>query len=176
MVLTSIIWPGILGNQENSNREMSWIDNARKLKTSEFIQLCNDVFMSPDHMQRQSYLMSDFADEVTDLCLRIAPNPDQGICNRKSFSSLKSSLQSAFFRHASQHMGKKEMPIDLMMEWGDAGYIVSDKSAIEQDVMRNDLCVEVHESIGGTSSLQINPVTDSQRIFFGILIYNLIFL
>mmetsp|Transcript_8882 Transcript_8882/g.21717 ORF Transcript_8882/g.21717 Transcript_8882/m.21717 type:complete len:564 (-) Transcript_8882:86-1777(-) len=159
VVLTTIIWPGILGKEANGNDATSWIENARKLQTSEFIQLCIDVFMSPDHMQQQSYLMSDFADEVTNLCLRIAPNPDQGTCKRNGFHSLKSSLKNAFFRHATQHMGEKELPIDLMMELGDVGYIVSDKSAIEQDVMRNDLCVEVHESIGD-AFIQNIPVSN----------------
>jgi len=164
-VLTIATWPGVLGENVTDNATTFWIESARRLQTSEFMQLCSDVFMSPDHMKQQSYLMSDFADEVTSLCLKIAPNPDQGTCQRNGFSSLKSSLQNAFFRHATQHMGKKEMPINLMMEWGDAGYVVSDKSAIEQDVMRNDLCAEVHESIGDDFIQQIPvsnmPKTDS---------------
>ena len=147
-------WQGAIGENEHENL---WIERARKLQTSEFMKLCSDVFLSPDHTQQRSYLMSDFADEVTNLCLKIAPNPDQGTCQRNGFRSLESSLQNAFFRHATYHMGKKEMPINMMMEWGDAGYIVSDKSAIEQEVMRNDLCAEVHESIGGTFIfMQIN--------------------
>lgn len=157
-VLTIALWPSILGNNEIDSDSSFWIDSARKLQTAEFMQLCDDVFMSPDHMQQQSYLMSDFADEVTNLCLKIAPNPDQGTCQRSGFTSLNSSLQDAFFRHASQHMIKKKMPTELMMQWGDAGYIVSDKSTIEQDVMRNDLCVEVHESIGDNFIQQI-PVS-----------------
>lgn len=153
-------WPGARG--ENGIDDL-WIERARQLQTREFMQICSDVLMSPDHMKQQSYLMSDFADEVTNLCLNIAPNPDQGTCQRNDFSSLKSSLQNAFFRHATQHLGKKEMPINLMMEWGDAGYVVSDKSAIEQEVMRNDLCGEVHESIGDEFIQQI-PVSNMLTI------------
>lgn len=159
-VLTIALWPGILGKNENDNSTALWIKTARKLQAHEFMEICGDVFMSPDHMQQHSYLMSDFADEVTNMCFKIAPNPDQGTCLGSGFGSLNSSLQNAFFRHAAQHMSKKQMPIDLMMQWGDAGYIVSDKTSIEQDVMRNDLCVEVHESIGDEFIKQI-PVSNS---------------
>ena len=148
-VLASVLWSGVLGIHMGNDDRTSWLQSARRLQTDKFMQVCGDVFMSPDHMQQHSYLMSDFADEVTNLCLKIAPNPDQGICQRNGFNNLDSSLQNAFFRHAAQHMGRKQMPISMMMEWGNAGYIVSDKTAIEQEVMRNDLCVEVHESIGG---------------------------
>jgi len=162
-MLTIALWPRILGNNANSEDTTFWIESARKLQTTEFMEVCGGVFMSPDHMQQQSYLMSDFADEVTNLCLNIAPNHDQGTCQRNGFGSLDSTLQNAFFRHAAQQMGKKKMPINLMMEWGNAGYIVSDKTSIEQDVMRNDLCVEVHESIGDDFIQQI-PVSHMSDI------------
>jgi len=159
-VLTIALSPGILAKSDNTNDTKLWIESARRLQANEFMELCGDVFMSPDHMQQQSYLMSDFADEISNLCLKIAPNSDQGTCQKNDFGNLDSSLQNAFFRNAGQHMGNKKMPIDMMMEWGDAGYVVSDKSAIEQNVMRNDLCVEVHESIGDDFIKQI-PVSNS---------------
>lgn len=148
-VLTLALRQGVLGKKESKNTASIWVERARRLNTNEFMKICGDVFMSPDHMQQHSYLMSDFADEVSNLCVKLAPHSDQGTCQKEAFVSLDSSLQQAFFRHASQHMGNKTMPIEMMLEWGNAGYIVSDKTAIEQDVMRNDLCVEVHESIGG---------------------------
>ncbi len=147
--LTLALRPGVLATNKAKENASIWMQSARKLQHDEFLKICGDVFMSPDHMQQHSYLMSDFADEITNLCLKIAPNPDQGTCQKDAFNTLDPSLQSAFFRHAAQHMGDKIMPIELMVEWGDAGYIISNKTAIEQEVMRNDLCVEVRESIGG---------------------------
>jgi hypothetical protein len=35
------------------------------------------------------------------------------------------------------------------MAMGNVGYIVSDKTALELNTMRNDLCVEIHGSFGG---------------------------
>lgn len=148
-VLTISLRPGVLGNDENKDNASTWIESARKLQNDKFLEVCDKVFLSPDHVQQHSYLMSDFAAEVTNLCHKIAPNPDQGTCQKHGFHSLDPSLQTAFFRHAAQHMGDKVMPIEMMKNWGNAGYIISNKMAIEKDVMRNDLCVEVRDSIGG---------------------------
>jgi len=158
----------VLATNETENGRSLWIKSARELKTAEFLNVCGEVFMSPDHLQQQSYLMSDFADEVTNLCLKIAPNPDQGVCQTTDFNNLDSALQNAFFRHAAQHMSNKKMPVEMMMKWGDAGYIVSDKTAIEQDVMRNDLCVEVRESIGDDFIKQIPASNNVNADFSGI--------
>jgi len=147
--LLSAVWrPGVLAENDAKDDASTWIESARKLQADHFLKICGDVFMSPDHMQQQSYLMSDFADEVSNLCLKIAPEPDQGTCQKNDFNSLDASLQTAFFRHAAQHMGSKMMPMETVMAWGDAGYIISNKTAIEQEMMRNDLCVEIRGSIG----------------------------
>ena len=147
--------PGVLGKKNDAS---SWMQSARKLEATEFLEVCDEVFMSPDHMDQHSYLMSDFAEEVMALCERIAPNPDQGTCESHNFNGLDSRLQEAFFRHASQQMGDKAMPIEMMVEWGNAGYIVSNKTAIEEDVMRKDLCVEIREAIGGKSIVALRKL------------------
>ena len=161
-VLTLALRPGVLGNRNDAS---SWMQSARKLQANKFFEVCDEVFMSADHMQQHSYLMSDFAEEVTALCHKIAPNPDQGTCETHDFNGLDSSLQEAFFQHASQHMGDKAMPIEMMMEWGNAGYIVSNKTAIEQDVMRKDLCVEIREAIGGKSLLVLSGPNFRMSVF-----------
>lgn len=153
MVLTIALCPGVHGSNVNNNDSDVWVDRARKLQTREFMDICGEVFMSQDHMQQQSYLMSDFADEVTNLCLKFAPNPDQGTCIRNGFGSLNPSFQNAFFRQASQHMGHQNLPISALVAMGDAGYIVSDKTSIELETMKNDLCIEVHGSFGGRLQL-----------------------
>ena len=150
MVLVGVLWPMVLGNDAKNNNSVSWIDRIRKLEEGKFMPTCLEAFMSPDHMQGNSYLMSDYADEVTNLCLKFAPNPDQGTCNKKGFDSLDTAFQTAFFRHATQHMAKKKLPMFALMSMGDAGYIVSDKTGVELETMRNDLCVEVHAAFGGT--------------------------
>lgn len=148
MVLVGALWPVALGKDAKIDNSLSWIDAIRKLEGGKFMPACLEAFMSPDHMQGNSYLMSDYADEVTNLCLKFAPNPDQGTCKRKSFDSLDTAFQKAFFRHATQHMAKKKLPMFALMSMGDAGYIVSDKTGIELKAMRNDLCVEVHTAFG----------------------------
>lgn len=154
-MLSVLCRPGVLAENDAKENAPTWIENARKLQGDQFLNICGDVFMTIDHMQQHSYLMSDFADEVSNLCLKIAPEPDQGTCQKSDFSSLDISLQTAFFRHASQHMGSKMMPMEMVIAWGDAGYIVSNKTSIELEMMKNDLCVEIRKSIGGRLKLNL---------------------
>ena len=144
MALTIALWPAA-----NANDSDGWIRHARNLSTRDFMQECDQVLMNAAHIEHHSYLMSHFADEVTDLCHMIAPNPDQGSCRSTGFESLNGSLKRAFFRQAVQHAGTANFPVDLVASWGDAGYIISDKSNVEKDALRNDLCSEVYSSIGG---------------------------
>ena len=151
-VLTVALWPTVVlgSNNENNNHSESWVHRARGLQEREFQQICNEVFLSEDHLQKTSYFMSDYAEEVTDLCLKFAPNSDQGTCRENSFGSLSAGFQNAFFTHAAHQMGKdKSLPISAIMAMGNVGYIVSDKTSLELNTMRNDLCVEVHGSFGG---------------------------
>mmetsp|Transcript_7830 Transcript_7830/g.19450 ORF Transcript_7830/g.19450 Transcript_7830/m.19450 type:complete len:558 (-) Transcript_7830:138-1811(-) len=147
MALTVALTPAVIASTQNANNSNTWIQRARKLNAREFMENCDEVFMNSEHIKQHSYLMSHFAEEVTDLCLRLAPNPDQGTCRRTGFGSLDTSLKKAFFRHAVQHTNNN-FPMDLVASWGDAGYIISDKTNIEKDVLRNDLCSEVYTSIG----------------------------
>eukprot|EP00536_Pseudo-nitzschia_multiseries_P000332 jgi/Psemu1/62571/estExt_Genemark1.C_40209 len=133
--------------EEEYKRFRRSVQRARKLNTREFMEECDQVFMNEEHIKQHTYLMSHFAEEVTDLCSRLAPNPDQGTCRRSGFGSLDNSLKKAFFRQAVQHTNNN-FPMDLVASWGDAGYIISDKTNIEKDVLRNDLCSEVFTSIG----------------------------
>lgn len=142
--------PVVLGNNmKNNNNSESWMHKARALNQREFVQACDEVFLSPEHLRKNSYLMSDYAMEVTDLCLKFAPDPEQGTCRKNGFGSLGATLQNTFFQHAAHHMGREKLPISVLISMGDAGYIVSDKTSIELDSMRNDLCVGLHESFGG---------------------------
>ncbi|MGK3738241.1 MAG: hypothetical protein ACI90V_005088 [Bacillariaceae sp.] len=152
-VLTVALWPTVvLGSNENDNNSESWVHRVRGLQEREFQQVCNEVFLSEDHLQKTSYFMSDYAEEVTDLCLKFAPNSDQGTCRENSFGSLGASFQNAFFTHAAHQLGRDKLPISALMSMGNVGYIVSDKTALELNTMRNDLCVELHGSIGGMLS------------------------
>lgn len=147
-MLTISLWPAVVANNNNENKSTVWINRARRLNTKEFMVECDQVFMNSEHVKQHSYLMSHFAEEVTDLCRRLAPNDDQGTCRSTGFGRLDNSLKQAFFRQAVQHTGHTDLPIDLIASWGDAGYIISDKTNIEQDELRNDLCSEVYTSIG----------------------------
>ena len=128
----------------------TWVHRALLLDPNEFIQVCKQVFLRQEHLQKNSYLMSDYATEVSDLCQVFAPNPEQGTCRMNDFNSIGPSFQTTFFQHASNHMDIEKLPINVLMSMGDAGYIVSDKSMVELNSMRNDLCVELHLSFGGT--------------------------
>ena len=143
--------PVVLGNANviNDNTFESWVHKARALNQREFVEACDEVLLSPEHLRKNSYLMSDYAMEVTDLCLKFAPDPEQGTCRKNSFGSLGATLQNTFFQHAAHHMGREKLPISVLISMGDAGYIVSDKTSVELDSMRNDLCVGLHKSFGG---------------------------
>jgi len=149
-MLTATLWHGVLGSNHDISHSDSWVNGARRLNTKQFMEICDDVLISPQRMQQQIYHMSDFADEVTDLCLRLAPNPDQGTCRKSKFRSLDIRLQKAFFSEAGKHSGHKPFPMEKIASMGDAGYVISDntKSTIQQASMRTALCAEVHKSIG----------------------------
>lgn len=168
-VLTVALWPTVvLGSNENDNNSESWVHRVRGLQEREFQQVCNEVFLSEDHLQKTSYFMSDYAEEVTDLCLKFAPNSDQGTCRENSFGSLGASFQNAFFTHAAHQLGRDKLPISALMSMGNVGYIVSDKTALELNTMRNDLCVELHGSIGDAFISQIPEHTQTKPIMIRV--------
>jgi len=152
MILTFALQPlAAVGSSMMKNIDASgntWVHRALLLDPNEFIQVCKQVFLRQEHLQKNSYLMSDYATEVSDLCQVFAPNPEQGTCRMNDFNSIGSSFQKTFFQHASNHMDIEKLPINVLMSMGDAGYIVSDKSKVELNSMRNDLCVELHLSFG----------------------------
>ena len=130
-----------------ANAEEDWIQNVRKLQAGQFMQVCNQVFMKS--MPHNSYLMSNFASDVGSFCSQFSTK--KSICPHGGFSNLQVDFQDAFFRHASQHMGTvtRRFPSGALTRLGDTGYIVSDKTAIELDVMKSDLCVQMQAAFGG---------------------------
>jgi hypothetical protein len=124
-----------------------WMEKARSLQVSEFMQVCNEVFMRD--MPGNSYLMSDFARDVTTFCTQFATS--KSICPNSGFQGLQSDFQDAFFRSASQQMGisMDKFPIAALTSMGDTGYIFSQKTQPELDAMRNDLCLQMQTAFGG---------------------------
>jgi hypothetical protein len=140
-----VLWPCVFATFAKG--EEDWIQNVRKLQAGQFMQVCNQVFMSD--LPRNSYLMSDFANDVGTFCTQFST--EKSICPNGGFESLQVDFQDAFFRHASQHMGTPmaRFPASALARLGDTGYIVSDKTLIELDVMKNDLCVQMQTAFGG---------------------------
>jgi hypothetical protein len=127
--------------------EEDWMQKVRKLQVGEFMQACNQVFMSD--MTANSYLMSDFANDVTVFCTQFATK--KSICPQSGFRSLELDFQDAFFRSASQHMGipMNRFPVGALTSLGDTGYIFSQKTKPELDSMKNDLCIQMQTAFGG---------------------------
>lgn len=127
--------------------EEDWIENVRRLQVGEFMQACNNAFMSD--MSHNSYLMSDFADDVSSFCARFATK--KSICPNSGFRGLQVDFQDAFFRSASQHMNvpMSRFPVSALTTIGDTGYIFSEKTQPELDAMKNDLCVQMQTAFGG---------------------------
>ncbi|KAG7374453.1 hypothetical protein IV203_013548 [Nitzschia inconspicua] len=131
--------------------EEDWMEKARRLQVGDFMQVCNRVFMQD--MPRNSYLMSDFAHDVTDFCAQFATQKSS--CPNSGFRGLQLDFQDAFFRSASQQMGipMNRFPVGALTSIGDTGYIFSQKTKPELDSMRNDLCIQMQTAFGG--SMQI---------------------
>lgn len=127
--------------------EEDWIEKVRRLQVGEFMQACNNVFMSD--MSQNSYLMSDFANDVTSFCAQFATK--KSICPNSGFRGLQLDFQDAFFRSASQHMNvpMSRFPVGALTTIGDTGYIFSQKTQPELDAMKNDLCVQMQTAFGG---------------------------
>ena len=150
LVLHLALWPCVLGAMSSSNNnevEENWMQKVRKLQAGQFMSTCNQVMMGS--VQGNTYLMSDFANDVGNFCTRFSTNQEQ--CPGSGFRSLQINFQDAFFRHAAQHMGRPmiSFPMAALMQVGDTGYIISDKSQTELDAMKNDLCVEMQYAFGG---------------------------
>jgi hypothetical protein len=130
-----------------------WIHEVRKLQAGQFMQACNQAFMND--MSHDSYLMSDFAADVTKFCSEFSV--ERSSCPNNGFKGLQVDFQDAFFRHASQHMGSNlsRFPVSALMSIGDTGYIISDKTMIELDAMKNDLCVQMQTAFGGEFRITI---------------------
>jgi hypothetical protein len=147
-VMQLALWPCVLGGsvQNNSN---DWIQTVRKLQVGQFMDVCTDVFMNDAGIRHNNYLMSDFASDLSDLCGRFSTQSVE--CPNSGFRGLKPNFQNAFFRHATQQTGipMSSFPLFSLKAMGDTGYIVSDKTRIELDVMKNDLCQELHTAFGG---------------------------
>lgn len=125
-----------------------WKQEVRRLQdVGQFMQVCNQSFMSD--MNRNSYLMSDFANDVSQFCAQFATTKSN--CPQGGFQSLETDFQDAFFRSASQHMGipMNKFPVGALTSLGDTGYIFSEKTQPELDSMRNDLCVQMQTTFGG---------------------------
>ena len=144
-----VLWTFALATVANA--EEDWIQNVRKLQAGQFMQVCNQVFMRD--MPRKSYLMSNFANDVGSFCSQFSTKKSS--CPKGGFSNLQVDFQDAFFRHASQHMGSamRRFPFSALTRLGDTGYIVSDRTVVELDVMKNDLCVQMQTAFGGKPSL-----------------------
>jgi hypothetical protein len=127
--------------------EEDWMEKVRRLQGGEFMQICNQFFMSD--MSHNSYLMSDFAQDVTSFCSQFATR--KSICPNSGFRGLEKDFQDAFFRSASQQMGAsmERFPLEALTSMGDTGYVFSEKSKPELDAMRNDLCVQMQTAFGG---------------------------
>jgi hypothetical protein len=136
--------------------EEDWMEKVRRLQGSEFMQVCNQAFMSD--MQHNSYLMSDFAHDVTSFCSQFATK--KSICPDSGFRGLSLDFQNTFFQSASQQMGisMDRFPIGALTSMGDTGYIFSQKTQPELDAMRNDLCVQMQSAFGGEYCYQISVI------------------
>jgi hypothetical protein len=126
-----------------------WVRSVRKLvESGDFMQVCREVFVG-DRLTQQSYLMSDYAREVGELCSRFEMD---GGCPSGGFSGLPEFLQDTFFEPVVGRIiqgTRTPFPTKSLMRLGDTGYIVSDKSATEVESIRNDFCVKLEGSFGG---------------------------
>ena len=140
-----VLWPAVLAT--GTHAEEDWIQNVRKLQVGHFMQVCNGVFMR--EKPRNSYLMSNFASDVGSFCSQFTTKKSS--CPSGGFSNLQVDFQDAFFRTASRHMGAsmRRFPFSALTRLGDTGYIVSDRTAVELDAMKNDLCVQMQTAFGG---------------------------
>lgn len=143
-----VLWPCVLATLATG--EDDWIQNVRRLQPPEFMQVCNQVFMRD--MPRRSYLMSNFATDIGSFCSQFSTKKSS--CPNGGFQNLQLDFQDAFFRHAAVHAGTPmaRFPFSALTRLGDTGYIVSDRTAVELDVMKNDLCVEMQTAFGGELS------------------------
>lgn len=147
-ILTATLWHGVLGSNHDTSDSDSWVNGARRLEAKQFMDMCDSVFMSPQHIQQQkTYSTTDFATDVKDMCRLIL---DPGQCTSSGFRSLDVRLREAFFSEAAkQHTGSRGFPMEVITAMGDAGYVFPDNSTIQQASMRSGLCAEVYKAIGG---------------------------
>lgn len=151
MILTLALLSPALGNvyYHGDNAE-PWVHNVRKLvELGEFMQACKDVFVGDSSLSNNSYLMSDYAREIGELCARY---PMDGGCPSGGFGSLPTFLQDLFFEPVVGRLMQgngRPFPTQLLARLGDTGYIVSEESLPEIDSIRNDFCVKLQGSFGG---------------------------
>jgi hypothetical protein len=149
MILQLALLSPVLGKVHyNGDNAEPWVQNVRKLvESGDFMQVCRETFVgdSLDH----SYLMSDYAREVGDLCGRFEMD---GGCPSGGFGGLPEFLQDTFFEPVISRVfqgSRMAIPTQSLMRLGDTGYIVSDKTATEVESIRNDFCVKLQGSFGG---------------------------
>jgi hypothetical protein len=145
-----ILWKGALMiglRATMTAAEEDWMEKVRRMQVGEFMTVCNQVFMSD--MPHNSYLMSDFANDVTSFCSQFATK--KSICPNTGFRGLPLDFQDAFFRSATQNMGISldRFPMEALTSMGNTGYIFSQKTQPELDAMRNDLCIQMQTAFGG---------------------------
>jgi hypothetical protein len=151
MILQFALLTPILGKEYNyGDNSEAWVQQVRKLvDTGDFMQVCNQIFVGDERLTHHSYLMSDYAREVGDLCEMFEMD---GGCPSGGFADLPRFLQNIFFEPIMGRIiqgNRVPFPTYSLMRLGDTGYIISDKSATEVESMRNDFCVKLQSSFGG---------------------------
>ena len=168
IVLPLALWTSVLGNAYHyDDNSEPWVQNVRKLaETGDFMQVCNQIFVGEESVKHHSYLMSDFSREIGELCGSFELD---GGCPSGGFAGLPRFLQDAFFEPIVGRIiqgSRIPFPTKSLIMMGDTGYIVSDKSLAEVDSIRNDFCVNLQGSFGGTRFVLILSASIVQFIAF----------